>query len=194
MEINKAKDILIFGALEQRTIDAVKKIAEEQSLHLVQLDDKVITDYLKGTEKAASGPESVTVDEFLSNEKNKEDAETKALAFFNLITHNGDVLTSQDKVFRKADIVKKTNLTHKTLDELLQLFSLFGLIEFKKGDYEFSFVFDKNVRQASALADIMNTAVMLNQNIVRYLAQFSDDEKKFKFEEIKKEIENSLIK
>lgn len=194
MEINKANDILIFGALEQRTIDAVKKIADEQSLHLVQLDDKVITDYLKGTEKAASDPGMITVEDFLSDEKNKEDAETKALALFNLITHNGDVLTSQDRVFRKADITKKTNLTHKTLGELLQLFSLFGLIEFKKGDYEFSFVFDKNVRQASALADITNTIVMLNQNIVRYLTQFSDNEKKGKFEEIKNEIDKSLIK
>jgi hypothetical protein len=35
---------------------------------------------------------------------------------------------------------------------------------------------------------------MLNQNIVRYLTQFSDNEKKGKFEEIKNEIDKSLIK
>lgn len=193
MEIKKAKDILIFAAVEQETIDAVKKIADERSIHLVQLDDKVITDYLKGTEQR-NNDGSMTLDEFVANDKNREEAETKAISLFNLITHNGDILTSADKVFKKSDITKRTNLTHKTLGELLQLFSVFGLIEWKKSNYEFSFVFSKEVRQASVLADITNTTTMLNQNIVRYLSQFPDKEKKERFSEIRKQIIESIVK
>lgn len=193
MEIKKAEDILIFAAVEQGTIDAVKKIADERSIHLVQLDDKVITDYLKGTEKAENDG-SMSLDEFVANDKNREEAETKAISLFNLITHNGDILTSGDKVFKKSDITKRTNLTHKTLGDLLQLFSVFGLIEWKKSNYEFSFVFSKEVRQASALADITNTTTMLNQNIVRYLSQFPDNEKKERFSEIRQQIIDSIVK
>ena len=193
MEIKKAENILIFAAIEQETIDAVKKIADERSIHLVQLDDKVITDYLKGTEQR-NNDGSMTLDEFVANDKNREEAETKAISLFNLITHNGDILTSADKVFKKSDITKRTNLTHKTLGELLQLFSVFGLIEWKKSNYEFSFVFSKEVRQASVLADITNTTTMLNQNIVRYLSQFPDKEKKERFSEIRKQIIESIVK
>ena len=80
------------------------------------------------------------------------------------------------------------------MGELLTLFSLFGLIEWKRGDYEFSFVFSKEVRQASALADITNTTTMLNQNIVRYRSQFSDVEKKEKLNDIRKEIIEAILK
>lgn len=193
MEIKKAENILIFAAVEQETIDAVKKIADERSIHLVQLDDKVITDYLKGTEQR-NNDGSMTLDEFVANDKNREEAETKAISLFNLITHNGDILTSADKVFKKSDITKRTNLTHKTLGELLQLFSVFGLIEWKKSNYEFSFIFSKEVRQASVLADITNTTTMLNQNIVRYLSQFPDKEKKERFSEIREQIIKSIVK
>lgn len=193
MENKKAEDIIIAASMEQSVIDGLEDFARQRGKHLILLDDKVITDYIKGTERAENHPPQ-TVENFLQSNENREEAETKAIALFNLITHNGDILTSGDKVFKKSDITKRTNLTHKTLGELLTLFSLFGLIEWKKGDYEFSFVFSKEVRQASALADITNTTTMLNQNIVRYLSQFSDEEKKTKFSEIRESIIDSILK
>lgn len=193
MENKKAEDIIIAASMEQSVIDGLEDFARQRDKHLVLLDDKVITDYIKGTERAEKQHHQ-TVDSFLQSEKNREEAETKAIALFNLITHNGDILTSGDKVFKKSDVTKRTNLTHKTLGELLTLFSLFGLIEWKKGDYEFSFVFSKDVRQSSALADITNTITMLNQNIVRYISQFSDEEKKQKFSEIRGTIIESILK
>lgn len=193
MENKKAEDIIIAASMEQSVIDGLEDFSRQRDKHLVLLDDKVITDYIKGTERAEKQHHQ-TVDSFLQSEKNREEAETKAIALFNLITHNGDILTSGDKVFKKSDVTKRTNLTHKTLGELLTLFSLFGLIEWKKGDYEFSFVFSKDVRQSSALADITNTITMLNQNIVRYISQFSDEEKKQKFSEIRGTIIESILK
>lgn len=193
MENKKAEDIIIAASMEQSVIDGLEDFARQRDKHLVLLEDKVITDYIKGTERAEKQHHQ-TVDSFLQSEKNREEAETKAIALFNLITHNGDILTSGDKVFKKSDVTKRTNLTHKTLGELLTLFSLFGLIEWKKGDYEFSFVFSKDVRQSSALADITNTITMLNQNIVRYISQFSDEEKKQKFSEIRGTIIESILK
>lgn len=193
MENKKAEDIIIAASMEQSVIDGLEDFARQRDKHLVLLDDKVITDYIKGTERAEKQHHQM-VDSFLQSEKNREEAETKAIALFNLITHNGDILTSGDKVFKKSDVTKRTNLTHKTLGELLTLFSLFGLIEWKKGDYEFSFVFSKDVRQSSAVADITNTITMLNQNIVRYISQFSDEEKKQKFSEIRGTIIESILK
>lgn len=193
MENKKAEDIIIAASTEQSVIDGLEDFARQRGKHLVLLNDKVITDYIKSTEQAEKQPPK-TVESFLQNEKNREEAETKAIALFNLITHNGDILTAKDRVFKKSYVTKRTNLTHKTLGELLTLFSLFGLIDWKKGDYEFSFVFSKEVRQASALADITNTTTMLNQNIVRYLSQFSDVEKKEKLNDIRKEIIEAILK
>ncbi len=193
MENKKAEDIIIAASTEQSVIDGLEDFARQRGKHLILLDDKVITDYIKGTQRAENQPPQ-TVESFLQSNENREEAETKAIALFNLITHNGDILTAGDRVFKKSDITKRTNLTHKTLGELLTLFSLFGLIEWKKGDYEFSFIFSKEVRQASALADITNTTTMLNQNIVRYLSQFSDEEKKTKFNEIRETIIDSILK
>ena len=193
MENKKAEDIIIAASTEQSVIDGLEDFARQRGKHLILLDDKVITDYIKGTQRAENQPPQ-TVERFLQSNENREEAEMKAIALFNLITHNGDILTAGDRVFKKSDITKRTNLTHKTLGELLTLFSLFGLIEWKKGDYEFSFIFSKEVRQASALADITNTTTMLNQNIVRYLSQFSDEEKKTKFNEIRETIIDSILK
>lgn len=193
MENKKEEDIIIAASTEQSVIDGLEDFARQRGKHLVLLNDKVITDYIKSTEQAEKQPPK-TVESFLQNEKNREEAETKAIALFNLITHNGDILTAKDRVFKKSYVTKRTNLTHKTLGELLTLFSLFGLIDWKKGDYEFSFVFSKEVRQASALADITNTTTMLNQNIVRYLSQFSDVEKKEKLNYIRKEIIEAILK
>lgn len=193
MENKKAEDIIIAASTQQTVINELEDFARQRGKHLVLLNDKVITDYIKSTEQAEKQPPA-TVESFLQNERNREEAETKAISLFNLITHNGDILNSKDRVFKKSDVTKKTNLTHKTLGELLTLFSLFGLIEWKRGDYEFSFVFSKEVRQASALADITNTTTMLNQNIVRYLSQFSDVEKKEKLNDIRKEIIEAILK
>lgn len=193
MENKKAEDIIIAASTQQTVINELEDFARQRDKHLVLLDDKVITDYIKSVEQAEKQPPA-TVESFLQNEKNKEEAELKAIELYNLITHNGDILTARDKVFKKSDVTKRTNLTHKTLGELLTLFSLFGLIEWKKGDYEFSFVFSRDIRQASALADITNTITMLNQNILRYLSQFSDEEKKQKFSEIRGTIIESIIK
>ncbi len=193
MKNKKAEDIIIAASTEQSVIDGLEDFARQRGKHLVLLNDKVITDYIRSTEQAEKQPPK-TVESFLQNEKNREEAETKAIALFNLITHNGDILTAKDRVFKKSYVTKRTNLTHKTLGELLTLFSLFGLIDWKKGDYEFSFVFSKEVRQASALADITNTTTMLNQNIVRYLSQFSDEDKKAKLSEIRETIIGSILK
>lgn len=187
------KDIIVFASVDDAVVKSIEELGKQQGKHLVRLDDKVIADYLKGTEKSENGGEK-TVDAFLKNSKNKEEAEMKAVELYNLITHNGDILKANEKVFKKSDITRKTNLTHKTLGELLTLFSLFGLIEYKRGDYEFSFVFSDEIRKSSALADITNTTTMLNQNIIRYISQFSDEEKQNKLSEIRKEISKAILK
>lgn len=183
------KDILIFASVDPETIKDFQEYAERQSKHLVRLDDKVITDYIKGSEQANKDQSAVTIESFLSDETNKKETETKALALFNLITHNGDIKTADERIFKKTEIVKRTNLTNRTLGELLDLFSLFGLVEFTRGNYEFRFTFNNETKAATALVDITNTLAMLSQNVGRYLALIPEEEREQKRQEIKDLIE-----
>lgn len=182
MENCKKEDIVIFAAVEPDIIAGLEEFAKSHGKQVVQLDDKVISDYLKGGEKAYEPSRSL--EEFLGSEKNRTEAEIKAIFLFNLITHNGDMLTAKDRVFKKSEVVRATNLTHKTLGELLTFLSLFGFIEYKRGNYEFSFVFSKDVQRASALTDITSSVAMTNRNIARYLSLFPKEEREGKLKEV----------
>ena len=78
MENKKAEDIIIAASTQQTVIDELEDFARQRGKHLVLLNDKVITDYIKGTEQAEKQP-SATVESFLQNEKNREEAEIKAI-------------------------------------------------------------------------------------------------------------------
>lgn len=183
MENCKKEDIVIFAAIEPDVIAGLEEFAKSHGKRAVQLDDRVISDYLKTEGEKVDEP-SRSLEEFLGSEKNRTEAETKAIALFNLITHNGDMLTAKDRVFKKSEVVRATSLTHKTLGELLTLLSLFGFIEYKRGDYEFSFVFSEDARRSSALADITSSVAMTNGNIARYLSLFPEGEREGKLKEV----------
>lgn len=183
------KDVLIFGSVDPETIKDFQEYAERHGKRLVHLDDKVIVDYLEGQEQASKTTSAVTIESFLSDEGNKKETETKALALFNLITHNGDIKTANERIFTKSEIVKRTNLTNRTLGELLDLFNLFGLVEFTRGSYEFKFTFDDEIKAGTALVDVTNTLAMLAQNIGRYLALIPEEERETKRTEVRSLIE-----
>lgn len=155
-EIINADNVLIVGTKNAEILKLISDVSETHSQHLVILDEKVVDDYLKRSEQAVKEP-SQQLKDFLENEANRNSAEEKALTLWNIMTKNAELSLSEKRIFTTSEIVQRTNLSHSQLQQALDVFKLFGLIEFTKGRYEFKFIFGKETRAASILADLSET-------------------------------------
>lgn len=193
-EVAKNKDLFVYATKNEEIATELEKILSEKhsTTDIVRLDSRLLDD-LRKDESKENKLREITVDEFLSSKENKDIAETKALTLWNLLTHNADYSESLKRIFTKSEIVNRTNLTNKTLGELLELLSLFGYVEFTKGNYEFRFVFGKEIRQAGLHADIIEAVSNLNVMISRFKSAFdNEDDKNKELEELKENV-NKLI-
>lgn len=175
MEKNNEKEIEFVYATENDTLaEAIQKTAEQHCTgEIIRLDDKLIDTI---TEARSKEKRATTVSEFVADGDNKDEAEKKALCLWNMVTNNTPVENASGRIFTKTEIVRRTTLTHKALGELLELFRLFGFIEFVKGNYEFRFIFSQKTKQDNAYADIVEDIRLLNINIARYKNLLSEDE------------------
>lgn len=187
-------DLFVFATKNDEVVNDITNILSEKhsTMEIMRLDSRLLDD-LKKDENNDDKYKPITVDEFVSNEENKDIAETKALTLWNMLTNNSDYGEAIGRIFTKSEIVTRTTLTNKTLGELLELFYLFGLIEYTKGTHEFHFVFGEQVRQAGIYADIIESISAINTNISRYKSSFKDDSERAKaIDELKENI-NKLI-
>lgn len=187
MEKNNAKEIEFVYATENDTLaEAIQKTAEQHCTgEIIRLDDKLIDTITEARSKEKKAP---TVSELIADEDNKNEAEKKALYLWNMMTNNAPVENASERIFTKTEIVRRTTLTHKTLGELLELFRLFGFIEFVKGNYEFRFIFSQKTKQDNAYADIVEDIRLLNINIARYKNLLSEDEFAEKWDKLRENI------
>lgn len=187
MEKNNAKEIEFVYATENDTLaEAIQKTAEQHCTgEIIRLDDKLIDTITEAWSKEKKAP---TVSEFIADEDNKNEAEKKALYLWNMMTNNAPVENASERIFTKTEIVRRTTLTHKTLGELLELFRLFGFVEFVKGNYEFRFIFSQKTKQDNAYADIVEDIRLLNINIARYKNLLSEDEFTEKWDKLRENI------
>lgn len=187
MEKNNEKEIEFVYATENDTLaEAIQKTAEQYCTgDIIRLDDKLIDTITEARSKEKKAP---TVSEFVADEDNKNEAEKKALYLWNMMTNNAPVENASELIFTKTEIVRRTTLTHKTLGELLELFRLFGFIEFVKGNYEFRFIFSQKTKQDNAYADIVEDIRLLNINIARYKNLLSADEFTEKWDKFRENI------
>lgn len=163
------ENVLIIGTKNPEIRKSLNDFAEYHNQTLVILDDKVVEDYLKREESAVKGGEERLKD-FLESADNRNAAEERALTLWNLLTQNADLSYSQQRIFTKSEVVNKTTLSHRQLGDALELFSLFGLVEFTKGQYEFKFVFGKETQAAAILADLSESVNQVIINRERYIA------------------------
>ena len=187
MEKNNEKEIEFVYATENDTLaEAIQKTAEQHCTgEIIRIDDKLIDTITEARSKEKKAP---TVSEFVADEDNKNEAEKKALYLWNMMTNNAPVENASERIFTKTEIVRRTTLTHKTLGELLELFRLFGFIEFVKGNYEFRFIFSQKTKQDNAYADIVEDIRLLNINIARYKNLLSEDEFTEKWDKLRENI------
>lgn len=187
-------DILIYGATNEKVIEAVEALSKQEGIELVRLEDRVLTDYLNSKNKAENEPKAVTVEEFINNPENRKAAEEKAFYLWNILTMSAKTDLAMNRIFSKSEVVQKTTLSNKKLGELLDTLQLFGLVVFTKGNYEFKFIFGEELQKAEAYADIVDVTSTLNVEITRYLSlQKTDEEKQKAIEELKNNLKE-LIK
>lgn len=187
MKNNNVKEtVLAYATDNEELATEIQKAADGHSLtSVVRLDSSLLETLRKADDKEKK-PQ--TVNEFISNEDNKNEAEKKALYLWNLLTVNRPVEEADKRIFTKTEVVKRTTLTHRTLGDLLELFRLFGFIEFTKGVYEFRFVFSQQTKQDNAYADIVEDIRLLNMNIARYKNLLSADEFTEKWDKLRENI------
>lgn len=184
-------DIIIYAATNEKIINAVEDISKELGIETVRLVDKLLSDYLNShIESEKPENNTVTMEEFINNPENRKAAELKAFDLWNILTNNSNTDLALTRIFTKSEVVKRTNLSNKKLGELLELFELFGLVSFTKGDYEFRFCFGQELRRAEAYADVIDACSVVNIAIERYKSMYSEEER----DRILKELEDNIKK
>lgn len=171
-KIAKTDNVFLFGTEVETIAKGVEKFISETYLDavVIRLDDKLVGDFLKVREQQQEGgKQQPTVEEYVANEDNRALAAEKAMLLWNIMTENADVANASKRIFQKSEVIKKTTLTHKTLNELLELLSLFGFIEYPNDvKYEFRMVFTPQVRLTTLHADMIEAISKLNSAIVCY--------------------------
>ena len=183
-------DIIIYAATNEKVINAIESISKDLGIETVRLIDKLLTDYLNSHSKSEKQEnKTVTMEEFINNLENRKAAEVKAFDLWNILTNNAKTDLSLTRIFTKSEIINKTNLSNKKLGELLELFELFGLVSFIKGNYEFRFCFGQELQRAEAYADIVDACSVINIAIERYKSMYSEGEERDK---IIKELQDNM--
>lgn len=174
---NKAENLFVFATKNNELAKEIEEIVKKhEGIEIVRLEDRLLDDLVNQQSKEENKPQ--TVEDFVNNEENKSAAETKALSLWNMLTDNQDLSECNNRIFTSAEVTTRTNLSHSKLKNLLELFDLFGLVEFVNGKrHEFKLIFGEKTKQANVYADIIQDVTNLNDDIARYKATFKDEEK-----------------
>ena len=190
---NKAENLFVFATKNNELAKEIEEIVKKhEGIEIVRLEDRLLDDLISQQSKEENKPQ--TVEEFVNNEENRNAAETKALSLWNMLTNNQDLSECNNRIFTSAEVTTRTNLSHSKLKNLLELFDLFGLVEFVNGKrHEFKLIFGEKTKQANVYADIIQDVTNLNDDIARYKAIFKDEEKEKAVEELKTNIPQLII-
>lgn len=185
--MENTKQLFVFATKDNELAKEIEEIVNKhEGIEIMRLEDRLLDDIENQKSKEETKPQ--TVEEFVADEGNRNAAETKALSLWNMLTNNQDLGESDKRIFTSAEVTTRTNLTHSKLRNLLDLFHLFGMIEFTKGAHEFRFIFGEKIRQANVYADIIQDVTNLNDDIARYKSTFKSDERDAAIDELKTNI------
>jgi hypothetical protein len=168
-------NLFVFATKDDELAKKVIELINNGESEVIRLDSRLIDDFNR-SRNHEDNKASETVDEFINKKENRDKAETKALALWNLLTNNDDLVKSSQRIFTSSEITKRTNMTNKKLKEALELFHLFGLVEYIKGNYMFKFVFSDEIKRTNVYADIIQDVTNINTDISRYKNMFDDKE------------------
>lgn len=189
-----AEKMFVFATKDNELAKEIEEIVKKhEDIEIIRLEDRLLDDLIKQQSKEENKPQ--TVEEFVNDDNNRNAAETKALSLWNMLTDNQDLNECNNRIFTSVEVTTRTSLSHNKLKNLLELFNLFGLVEFVDGkSHEFKLIFGEKTKQANVYADIIQDVTTLNDDISRYKALFKVEEEKEKaVEELKTNIPQLII-
>ena len=173
--------------------------AKENDVEVVILEDQIIHDYISSKKlKTEEESKEKTIDEFLNNKSNRLQVEEQCIKLWTILTGGHPIEDSDKFVFTRTDVVKKTNLSHKKANQLLELFRVFGMLEYTKGNYEFKLHFNPQGQHQTIQTEIISMCELVSNDILRLKASIESDsnmteeEKNELYEVFKNKIRESI--
>lgn len=188
--------VLIMACLNPTVTNYINKIAKKNKVEVVNLEEKIIWDYIERKKKETVDSDSLNA--FLSNVSNKIKAREHAVHLWQILT-GGDNITNADRyVFKRTDVVHKTNLSHSKANNLLQLIHAFSYIEFVNKNSDFKFIFNEETQRKILEQGILSVCKVIKsdlinyQNLVNQSDDITEDKKQILREQMKEFIRNEI--
>jgi len=170
------QSVLLMSCLNPIVAKTAIDSAKENGVEVVILEDRVIHDYLS-TRGLEEGTEKRSIGDFLNDTSNRLHAEDQCVKLWMILTGGKPIEKSNEVVFTRTEVVKKTNLTHSKATQVFQLLRAFGMLEFTKGTHEFKLNFDKKSCHSTIQTEIVSLCKAMNNDILRFKSSIDSDEK-----------------
>lgn len=173
-KLTAEQKVMMMACLNPIVSSAAINAAKENGVEVVILEDRVIHDYLSTKGKKEEG---VSVADFLNNTSNRLHAEDQCVKLWMILTGGKPIEEVDDVVFTRTEVVRKTNLTHKKAEQVLQLLRAFGMLEYTKGVHEFKLHFNPKRQHQTIQTEIISMCQAINNDILRFKASIESDKK-----------------
>jgi len=173
-KLTAEQKVMMMACLNPIVSSAAINAAKENGVEVVILEDRVIHDYLSTKGKKEEG---VSVADFLNNTSNRLHAEDQCVKLWMILTGGKPIEEVDDVVFTRTEVVRKTNLTHKKAEQVLQLLRAFGMLEYTKGIHEFKLHFNPKRQHQTIQTEIISMCQAMNNDILRFKASIESDKK-----------------
>lgn len=175
----------------------IENILKENSADvcIIRLSDKLLDDLQNRLFRAKDENDCTAknISDLVDNEDNRSEAFCKAAQLWNILTSNASPIDSEKRIFTKSEVVKRTTLSNKTLGELLNLFKVFGLIDYDKGNYQFHFIFNEDNQKDIIHKEILKDIEIMKDDVIRYMSFFDKKERSEIFKSIQDKIQKVII-
>jgi hypothetical protein len=173
-KLTAEQKVMLMACLNPIVSSAAINAAKENGVEVVILEDRVIHDYLSTKGKKEEG---ISVADFLNNTSNRLHAEDQCVKLWMILTGGKPIEEVDDVVFTRTEVVRKTNLTHKKAEQVLQLLRAFGMLEYTKGIHEFKLHFNPKRQHQTIQTEIISMCQAMNNDILRFKASIESDKK-----------------
>jgi hypothetical protein len=195
-EVSAEQKLVVISCKNDEFKTALCELANKMGIEIVEVSQNAVEDIVATRElqaKNASEKEKQELEDkikfrqYITSEVNRRNAEEHAAKLYAILTSvflgkkhdlNGKIeIDSQheEMEWKTSELVKASNLTHKTADELLSMLFLFGMIEYTKGKHMFKFRFMPRLIHQNIEQAICAQVALLNHDIQRFHASLNAD-------------------
>lgn len=162
------------------------------------VENEALVESTSSVEKGSNIEDAGEISKFVSSDSNRIKAVEKSVALYMMLTSGAPIEESETRKFTTTEVVKKTTLSHSEIASLLQLFRVFGIIEYTKGTHEFIIHFDAERQHQTIETEILSLCQSIKLDLFRYFTSIESDtslsvEKRNKMvEEMRFKVDNTI--